>query len=201
VIPDQPENPFALFEHYFAQATATLSPPYDATAVALATADRSGRPAVRMVLLKGIERGDFLFFTNYDSRKGRELGQNPHAALCFHWPPLGIQIRVEGAVQRLDAGESDRYFASRPRGSQLGAWASQQSAPLPARQSLLDRYAEAEQRFASQPVPRPPHWGGFGLKPQRIEFWADEPSRLHDRLAYQRDPESSDGWQRSRLFP
>lgn len=170
----------------------------DTAPVALATADRHGRPSARMVLLRGVDERGFVFHTNYDSRKGRELTENPQAALCFHWPTLDEQIRIEGTVARLPAEESDAYFDSRPRGSQLGAWASDQSAVLPTRETLEERYRETERRFEGGPVPRPPFWGGYRLTPERIEFWYGRPDRLHDRVVYVRD---GDRWTIERLYP
>jgi len=170
----------------------------DTAPAALATADAEGRPSVRMVLVRGIDERGFVFHTNYTSRKGRELDINPHAALCFYWPTLDEQIRVEGRVTRLSADESDTYFATRPRGSQLGAWASQQSHALPTRERLEEEYRDTESRFAGQPVPRPPFWGGFRLEPSRIEFWYGRPDRLHDRLLYSRE---GGGWKIERLYP
>ena len=190
------KDPIALFARLFAEAQ--RSEPHDATAVALATADASARPAVRMVLLKGVEADGFVFFTNYGSRKAQDLEQNPQAALCFHWPNLGVQVRVEGAVRRESASGSDAYFQSRPRGSQLSAWASQQSTAMAGRETLLQCYAAVCERFGEGPVPRPDFWGGYRLSPQRIEFWASQPYRLHDRLLYLR---SDGGWQTTRLFP
>ena len=143
----------------------------------------SGRPSVRMVLLRGADERGFVFHTNYTSRKARELAENPHAALCVHWHAIEEQIRIEGAVERLDGAESDAYFASRPRGSQLGAWASRQSAPLPSRETLEEEYRAIEQRFQGSTVPRPPFWGGFRLIPARIEFWFGRADRLHERRA------------------
>ena len=171
----------------------------DTAPVALATADRDGRPSVRMVLLRGADERGFAFFTHFGSRKGRELAENPHAALCFHWPALDEQIRVEGPVERMSDAEADVYFASRPRGSQLGAWASEQSDLLSAREVLEQRYREIERRFEGQPVPRPPFWGGFRLSPVRIEFWFGRPDRLHDRVLYTREAEG--GWRIERLYP
>lgn len=170
----------------------------DTAPVALATADAAGRPSVRMVLLRGVDERGFVFHTNYNSRKAQELDGNPYAALCFHWHSLEEQIRIEGRVERLPADESDRYFDSRPRGSQLGAWASNQSAPLRSREALEEEYREVERRFEGAPVPRPPFWGGFRLIPDRIEFWYGRPDRLHDRLRYTRE---GAGWTIDRLYP
>ena len=170
----------------------------DTAPAALATADASGQPSVRIVLLRGVDDRGFVFHTNYNSRKARELDANPRAALCFHWHTLEEQIRIEGSVERLPPSESDAYFARRPRGSQLGAWASNQSAPLPSRETLEEQYREVERRFGDGPVPRPPFWGGYRLVPSRIEFWFGRPDRLHDRLLYTRE---RDGWKIERLYP
>lgn len=170
----------------------------DTAPVALATADAAGRPSVRMVLLRGVDERGFVFHTNYNSRKARELDENPQAALCVHWHSLEEQIRIEGRVERLKDGESDAYFGSRPRGSQLGAWASNQSAILASREALEEEYRAIERRYEDQPVPRPPFWGGYRLVPDRIEFWFGRPDRLHDRLLYTR---SERGWDIQRLYP
>lgn len=189
-------DPIRLFIDLFERAKAAEAT--DATAVALATADASGRPSVRMVLLKGIDAAGFVFFTNYDSRKARELEANRRAALCFHWPSIGSQVRVEGETERVSAHKSDAYFATRPRDSQLAAWASHQSVPLASRDELLARYEEMARRFADQAVPRPPFWGGYRLRPERIELWQFDDHRLHRRICYQRGP---GGWWSEALQP
>ena len=189
-------DPIERFRRLFERAAKEEA--HDATAATLATAGVDARPSARMVLLKGVDRRGFRFFTNYGSAKARQLDANPRAALCFYWPTLGRQVRVEGRVERLPAEESDAYFASRPRGSQLGAWASRQSEPLPRRFTLLRRYAREKIRWAGREISRPPFWGGYLLRPDRIEFWRTEAYRLHDRQAFVRDGE---GWRAERLYP
>lgn len=194
--PAPPRHPMLEFADWFADAARDA--PFDPTAVALATADASGRPSARTVLLKGHDRLGFRFFTNYDSRKGRELAANPRAALCFYWPWRDRQVRAEGAVERLAPAESDAYFASRPRGHQLGAWASDQSRPIASEDELVRREREAAARFADGEVSRPPYWGGYLLRPERIEFWSARANRLHERrLARWTDGD----WHWERLAP
>ena len=189
------DNPITEFQAAVARAEQHQ---IDITPVALATSDAAGRPSVRIVLLRGLDERGFVFHTNYNSRKGRDLAANPYASLCFHWPTIEEQIRVEGPVARLADEESDAYFAGRPRGSQLGAWASAQSDPLDSRATLERRIEEAEARFSGQPVPRPPFWGGYRIKPDRVEFWFGRPDRLHDRLLYIREGTT---WRVERLYP
>ena len=170
----------------------------DATACCLATADTGGRPAARMVLLKGVDEAGFVFFTNYGSRKAVELDANPRAALCFYWSSLDRQVRIEGPVERLPETESDAYFATRPRGSQIAAWASKQTRPLASRATLVAQVARYEAKFLGREVPRPEFWGGYRLSPERIEIWHNQLHRLHDRFVYRATP---DGWERQRLYP
>jgi pyridoxamine 5'-phosphate oxidase len=168
------------------------------TAFALGTLGEGGQPSVRILLLKGVDERGFVFYTNYESRKGGELLAHPLAAMCFHWQPLERQVRIEGQAVPVGAEEADAYFASRPRGSQIGAWASRQSQPMEHAGALEERVREFEARFAGGDVPRPPHWSGFRLVPTRIEFWHSMPSRLHERHVYVRD---GDGWRMSVLYP
>ena len=192
-----PKDPFRLFHHWFAQAAkAHLLDPH---AMALSTVSPSGKLSSRMVLLKGLDPLGFVFFTNYQSRKSNELGKHPQAALLFYWPQLGRQVRVEGKTRRVSAKESDDYFRTRPRGSQLSAWASHQSRVIPNRQVLEKRMRELEAKYRGQTVPRPSHWGGYRLIPQTLEFWSGRRNRLHDRLRYQR--RGKGGWKRERLAP
>ena len=190
------DDPFALFDVWFAEAQA--SEPNDPNAVALATADVRGRPSVRMVLLKGHGPDGFVFYTNRESRKAGELAAVPKAALLFHWKSLRRQIRIEGAVVQVTDAESDAYFASRSRDSQLGAWASEQSRPLDARTTFEARSEEMRARFEGGDVPRPPHWGGYRVTPGRIEFWQDRAHRLHERRLFVRTP---GGWDEGLLYP
>lgn len=189
-------DPIARFQDWLAQARdAGLAEP---TASALATVDARGRPSVRMLLLKGVDEKGFVYFTNLESRKAREMAANPSVALCFHWQPLELQVRVEGEVVPVSAEEADAYFASRPRGSQIGAWASLQSRPLASREELEARIVEVETRFGDGTIPRPPYWSGFRVVPRSVEFWSGRIARLHDREVYTRD---GDGWTVQRLFP
>ena len=173
--------------------------PMDLTAMTLATADKEGRPSARIVLLKGVDQRGFVFYTNYDSRKGQELAENAQAALVFYWSDQEREVCVAGEVSKLPPAESDAYFKSRPRGSQLGAWASQQSAVVRDRAALEEKWNQMEAQYAGQQIPRPPHWGGYVLSPARIEFWQGRPNRLHDRFRYTRQPDKT--WRIERLSP
>jgi pyridoxamine 5'-phosphate oxidase len=188
-------DPLEQLRHWYEHAVAAGLP--EPEAMALATATPGGVPSVRFVLLKGIDARGLEFYTNYESRKGRELEANPRAAIAILWKPLQRQVRLEGPVERLPAEESDAYFATRSRGSRLGAWASDQSRAIPSREYLDGRLAEVEARYPDD-VPRPPHWGGYVLRPEVIEFWEGRPNRLHDRTVYTREP---GGWTAQRLSP
>ena len=191
-----PDDPLTLFDAWLAAAVETE--PDDPTAMLLATASADGFPSARVVLLKGRDERGFLFFGDYGSRKGRELEENPRASLVFYWRSLSRQVRVEGDVTRLGRDESEAYFRSRPRGSRLSAWASRQSSVVAGRAALEEAVAEAARRFPEEEVPLPERWGGWVLRPQRIEFWQGRESRLHDRIRYARD---GDAWRRERLSP
>jgi pyridoxamine 5'-phosphate oxidase len=190
-------NPFRQFRAWYERALSAGLPLPEAMTLATATPD--GRPSARVVLLRGYDENGFVFFTNYDGRKGDELAANPRAALVFYWPELDRQIRIEGRVERATPQESDAYFQSRPRGSQLGAWASPQSEVIASREVLEARLREVEARYPEGPVPRPPFWGGYRVVPEAIEFWQEGPNRLHDRLRYVR--QASGGWRLERLSP
>ena len=189
-------DPFILFEAWFAEARKTEV--NDSNAMALATADARGRPSSRMVLLKGHGPDGFIFYTNFEGRKARDLLENPHAALLFHWKSLRRQIRIEGQVDAVDDATADAYFATRSRDSQLGAWASDQSRPLPDRQVFMDRFEEVSARFEGGAVPRPPHWSGFRVTSDRIEFWQDRAHRLHERRLFEREGAN---WREGLLYP
>jgi pyridoxamine 5'-phosphate oxidase len=192
-------NPFTQFSTWLEEAIQAGVP--EPTAMILSTADAAGVPSARVVLLKGLEEDVFRFYTNYRSHKGRDLAENPAVALTFFWPELERQVRVEGQVEKSSGPQSDAYYQSRPLGSQIGAWASEQSQPVADRQELEKTQATYEQRFAGQTqIPRPDHWGGYQVTPKLIEFWQGRPNRLHDRIVYTRRPEQAD-WQIGRLAP
>jgi pyridoxamine 5'-phosphate oxidase len=199
-----PADPIAQFDAWMAEAA--RSEPNDPNAVCLATSTPDGRPSARMVLLKGVDERGFVFYTNLESRKGEELLANPQAALCFHWKSLARSVRVEGPVEQVAEAEADAYYASRPRGSRIGAWASRQSRPLEGRWALERAVAEYTLKFGLGEIPRPGHWSGFRVLPRRIEFWRDMPFRLHDRQVFHRVAGSgaegaSEGWRVEALYP
>lgn len=197
--PIEGEDPFALFAAWFGDAKARE--PNDPNAVALATADGSGMPNVRMVLMKDFDSTGFVFYTNFESQKGRELHDNPRAALLFHWKTLRRQVRIQGPVTVVTDAEADAYFASRPRDSQIGAWASAQSRAMEGRFVFEREIAKYAAKFGFGKVPRPPHWSGFRLCPSHFEFWSDRPFRLHDRLVFMRSDLKENAWRQQRLFP
>ncbi|YBV98238.1 pyridoxamine 5'-phosphate oxidase [Phyllobacteriaceae bacterium JZ32] len=194
----QAAEPFQLFAEWLSDAT--KSEPNDPNALALATVDENGLPNVRMVLLKDFDESGFVFYTNYESKKGREILASQKAAMCFHWKSLRRQVRVRGPVEQVSDEEADAYYASRPRGSRIGAWASKQSRPLESRFALEKAVAEYSARYAIGDIPRPPYWSGFRIRPISIEFWHDRPFRLHDRVLFTRaTPEGE--WEKTRLYP
>lgn len=195
------QEPYRLFASWLEEATA--SELNDPNALALATVDTDGMPNVRMVLLKGFDERGFVFYTNFESQKGREILGTMKAAMCFHWKSLRRQVRVRGAVEQVSDAEADEYYASRPRGSRIGAWASKQSRPLEGRFALEKAVAEYTAKHAVGDIPRPEHWSGFRILPQSIEFWHDRPFRLHDRVVFTRsqDARDQDDWGKTRLYP
>ncbi|HYH78858.1 MAG TPA: pyridoxamine 5'-phosphate oxidase [Longimicrobium sp.] len=192
-------EPFRRFGELLEQAKATDL--HEPTAMALATAGADGRPSVRMVLLKGFDERGFVFYTNLESRKAAQMADNAWAALCFHWQPMEVQVRIEGAVQPVSAEEADEYYASRARGSRIGAWASLQSTQLDAYDTLVRRVREYEEKFGDADIPRPPFWSGFRVVPDRIELWFGRPSRLHERELYRRADGDPPRWTRELLYP
>jgi pyridoxamine 5'-phosphate oxidase len=191
-------DPLERFSAWYAEAVKAI--PEDPNAMVLSTVGPTGRPSARVVLLKGFDARGFVFYTNLESRKGQELAAHPAACLTFHFRPLGRQVRVEGSVQPVSQSEADAYFATRPRGSQVGAWASDQSAPLPSRSVLERRFTEVEAHYRGKPIPRPPHWSGFRLVPERIEFWVGRENRLHEREVFARQGPDAP-WTEVSLYP
>ncbi|GBD31224.1 Pyridoxine/pyridoxamine 5'-phosphate oxidase [bacterium HR33] len=193
---DLDPDPIKQFQLWFAEVQAAGIP--EPTAMILATADREGRPSARTVLLKSVDRRGFVFYTNYESRKGKQLEENPRAALVFNWPQLRRQVCIEGSVSKVSREESEAYFKTRPRGHQLGAWASRQSSVVSSREELDGRLAALELEYRGKEIPLPPYWGGYLVAPERIEFWQGRANRMHDRLVYRRQ---GDGWVVERLSP
>ncbi len=197
---EPPKDPIDLFNRWFEEATQKEL--NDPNAMALATVGPDGRPSLRIVLLKGIQDGHFVFYTNLESRKGIELLECPHAALCFHWKSLRRQVRIEGDVIQVTDAQADAYFSTRPLGAQIGAWASKQSRRLSGRKELEEATAQYALNFGDDPVPRPPHWSGFSVAPRVIEFWEEQPFRLHNRLVYTKENNTEgDSWTQIRLYP
>lgn len=192
------DEPFRLFDQWLKEAAA--SEPRDPTAMTLATVDAEGMPNARMVLLKGVDRNGFVFYSNMESQKGRELDRDARAALVFHWKSLNRQIRIRGPVEKVTAAEADAYFATRPKGAQIGAWASQQSRPLESRMAFEKSIAIYGAKYALGQVPRPPYWSGYRVLPLVMEFWQDRPFRLHDRIEFRREA-ASGSWVKTRLYP
>ena len=190
-------DPFELFGEWMGEAE--ISEPSDANAAALATIDNLGMPNVRIVLLKGVDERGFLFYTNFNSTKGREVQKTPKAAVCFHWKSLGRQVRVRGKVEFVSDEEADVYFRTRHPQSRLGAWASDQSQPLDNRETLIERVEGYREKYGEENIPRPPNWSGFRINPQSIEFWRDGEFRLHDRVVF--TPDGKGGWSGQRLYP
>lgn len=193
---DFPVNPIDLFNVWFQEAMAEEI--NDPNAMSLACIDKEGRPSVRIVLLKGLNQDQFVFYTNLESRKGQEILLNPSVALCFHWKSLRRQVRIEGVASVVSPEEADAYYATRPTGAQIGAWASQQSRPLQSREALEEALAQYSLKFGDDDIPRPRHWSGFRVEPNRIEFWVEKPFRLHDRMQYDK---IDDVWLKTRLYP
>lgn len=194
-----PENPLEAFQLWFDEAVKNAVP--DPIVMTLATATTDGRPSARIVLLKGVVNGHFVFFTNYLSRKGLELEKNPHASLLFFWQPMHRQVRIDGTVEKVSEAESDEYFATRPRGSQIGAWSSPQSRPIADRTTLHSLTQQTEERFGEKAVPRPAFWGGYRVRPERIEFWEEREFRLHERIVFEAIPGQTGQWTKYRVAP